>query len=166
MCGKAAVSHLSWAEIYAYASSLTPPAALPPDPESRVNISPSRLRRKSEPDSMVWETLPVIYRSEHDDSPAEAIWPFIPAYSEGYLPTNKDGRLISTANARFRNEPRPFAPTFMGAWSAQFRVLTLVSWIYVHLLLVLMEYSYKAIAKQWQLPSKIENIRMKCGINN
>ena len=130
MCGKAAVSHLSWAEIYAYASSLTPPAALPPDPESRVNISPSRLRRKSEPDSMVWETLPVIYRSEHDDSPAEAIWPFIPAYSEGYLPTNKDGRLISTANARFRNEPRPFAPTFMGAWSAQFRVLTLVSWFY------------------------------------
>ncbi len=130
MCGKAAVSHLSWAEIYAYATSLTPPAALPQDPASRINISPSRLRRKSEPDSMVWETLPVIYKSEHDDSPAEAIWPFIPAYSEGRLPTNKEGRLISTANARLRDEPRPFAPTFMGAWSANFRVLVLVSWFY------------------------------------
>ena len=130
MCGKAAVSHLSWSEVYAYASSLTPPATLPADPESRINISPSRLRRKSEPDSMVWETLPVIYRSGHDDSPAEAIWPFIPAYSEGHLPTNKEGRLISTANARLRDEPRPFAPTFMGAWSADFRVLVLVSWFY------------------------------------
>jgi len=130
MCGKAAVSHLSWAEVYAYASSLTPPAALPQDPESRINISPSRLRRKSEPDSMVWETLPVIYKSEHDDSPADAIWPFIPAYTEGRLPTNKEGRLISTANARLRDESRPFAPTFMGAWSADFRVLVVVSWFY------------------------------------
>jgi len=130
MCGKAAVSHLSWAEVYAYATSLTPPVAMPQDPESRINISPSRLRRKSEPDSMVWETLPVIYRSGQDDSPAEAIWPFIPAYSEGRLPTNKEGRLISTANARLRDEPRPFAPTFMGAWSTDFRVLVLVSWFY------------------------------------
>jgi hypothetical protein len=80
MCGKAAVSHLSWAEIYAYASSLAPPKALPADPESRINISPSRLRRKSEPDSMVWETLPAIHRTEHEDSPADAIWPFIPCY--------------------------------------------------------------------------------------
>jgi len=130
MCGKAAVSHLSWAEVYAYATSLTPPVAMPQDPESRINISPSRLRRKSEPDSMVWETLPVIYRSEHADSPAEAIWPFIPTYSEGRLPTNKEGRLISMANARLRDEPRPFAPTFMGAWSTDFRVLVLVSWFY------------------------------------
>jgi putative SOS response-associated peptidase YedK len=130
MCGKAAVSHLSWADVYAYASSLTPPAALPQNPESRVNVSPSRLRRKSEPDSMVWETLPVIYRAEHEDSPAEAIWPFIPAYSEGRLPTNKEGRLISTANARLRTEGTPFAPTFMGAWSAEFRVLVVVSWFY------------------------------------
>ena len=130
MCGKAAVSHQSWAEIYAYASSLTSPATLPVDPESRINISPSRLRRKFEPDSMVWETLPVIYRAEHEDSPAEAIWPFIPAYSEGRLPTNKEGRLISTVNARLRDEARPFAPTFMGAWSTDFRVLVLVSWFY------------------------------------
>ena len=130
MCGKAAVSHLSWAEVYAYASSLTPPTALPQDPESRINISPSRLRRKSEPDSMVWETLPVIHRIEHEDTPAEAIWPFIPAYSEGRLPTNKEGRLISTANARLRDESRPFAPTFMGAWSAESRVVVVVSWFY------------------------------------
>ena len=130
MCGKAAVSHLSWAEIYAYASSLTAPAVLPADPESRINISPSRLRRKSEPDSMVWETLPVIYRGESADTPCEAIWPFIPVYSEGRLPTNKEGRLISTANARLRTEGAPFAPTFMGAWSAEFRVLVLVSWFY------------------------------------
>jgi putative SOS response-associated peptidase YedK len=130
MCGKAAVSHLSWAEVYAYATSLTPPAALPQDPDSRINISPSRLRRKSEPDSMVWETLPVIHRSEHEDSPAEALWPFIPVYSEGRLPTNKEGRLISTANARLRIEGAPFAPTFMGAWSAQSRVLVIVSWFY------------------------------------
>jgi putative SOS response-associated peptidase YedK len=130
MCGKAAVSHLSWAEIYAYASSLKVPAALPADPESRINISPSRLRRKSEPDSMVWETLPVIHSSGGEDAPAEAIWPFIPVYSEGRLPTNKQGRQISTANARLRTEGQPFAPTFMGAWSAQMRVLVLVSWFY------------------------------------
>ena len=130
MCGKAAVSHLSWAEIYAYASSLTAPAVLPTDPEPRINISPSRLRRKSEPDSMVWETLPVIYRGEGADTPCEAIWPFIPVYAEGRLPTNKEGRLISTANARLRTEGAPFAPTFMRAWSADFRVLVMLSWFY------------------------------------
>jgi len=130
MCGKAAVSHLSWAEIYAYASSLTAPAVLPADPESRINISPSRLRRKSEPESMVWETLPVIYRGEGADTPCEAIWPFIPVYAEGRLPTNKEGRLISTANARLRTEGAPFAPTFMRAWSAELRVLVMLSWFY------------------------------------
>jgi putative SOS response-associated peptidase YedK len=130
MCGKAAVSHLSWSEIYAYASSLTPPAMLPADPQSRINISPSRLRRKSEPDSMVWETLPVIHNAGNEDVPAEAIWPYIPVYSEGRLPTNKQGRLISTANARLRTEGAPFAPTFMGAWSAHSRVLVILSWFY------------------------------------
>jgi len=130
MCGKAAVSHLSWADVYAYAASLTPPAAMPADPESRVNISPSRLRRKSEPASMVWESLPVIYGQDTEDRPAEAIWPFIPAYSEGRLPMNKQGRLISTANARLRTEGQPFAPTFMGAWNSDFRVLVVVSWFY------------------------------------
>jgi putative SOS response-associated peptidase YedK len=130
MCGKAAVSHLSWSDVYAYASSLKPPATLPPNPESRINISPSRLRRKSEPDSMVWETLPVIHRDESGDMPGEAIWPFIPVYSEGRLPMNKQGRLISTANARLRDEGAPFAPTFMGSWAAGFRVLVIVSWFY------------------------------------
>jgi putative SOS response-associated peptidase YedK len=121
---------LSWADVFAYAAALTPPAILPADPESRVNISPSRLRRKSEPDSMVWETLPVIFHDDGQDVPAEAIWPFVPVYSEGRLPMNKQGRLISTANARLRAETRPFAPTFMGAWSAQFRVIVVVSWFY------------------------------------
>lgn len=130
MCGKASVSHLSWAEVYAYATSLTRPKTLPADPESRINISPSRLRRKSEPDSMVWETLPVIYQGEDSDTPGEAVWPFIPVYSEGRLPMNKQGRLISTANARLRTEGAPFAPTFMGAWSMEFRVLVAVSWFY------------------------------------
>jgi putative SOS response-associated peptidase YedK len=130
VCGKAAVSHLSWAEVFAYASALSPPASLPANPEPRVNISPSRLRRKSEPDSMVWETLPVIFHEHGEDLPAEAIWPFLPVYSEGRLPMNKQGRLISTANARLRAEARPFAPTFMGAWSAQFRVIVVVSWFY------------------------------------
>jgi putative SOS response-associated peptidase YedK len=130
MCGKASVSHLSWSEIYAYASSLKVPEALPADPKPRINISPSRLRRKSEPDSMVWETLPVIHRAEQADEPAEAIWPFIPVYSEGRLPHNKQGRLISTANARLRTEGPPFAPTFMGAWGAESRVLVIVSWFY------------------------------------
>ena len=116
--------------MFAYAVALTPPAILPADPESRVNISPSRLRRKSEPDSMVWETLPVIFHDDGQDVPAEAIWPFVPVYSEGRLPMNKQGRLISTANARLRAEARPFAPTFMGAWSAQFRVIIVVSWFY------------------------------------
>lgn len=130
MCGKAAVSHLSWKAVFEWASALTPPRALPDDPDSRVNISPSRLRRKSEPDSMVWETLPVIYRQEGTDRPAEAIWPFIPAYSEGRLPMNKQGRLISTANARLRPDGPPFAPTFMGSWNADFRAVVPVSWFY------------------------------------
>ena len=130
MCGKTATYNLRWAEVYGYASALIPPAALPPDPPDRINISPSRLRRKSEPDSMVWETVPVIWPGEQADEPAEAIWPFIPAYSEGRLPTNKDGRLISTANARLRTEGAPFAPTFMGALSSGYRVLVVVSWFY------------------------------------
>ena len=46
MCGKAGVSHLSWSDVFAYASALTPPSALPENPQDRVNISPSRLRRE------------------------------------------------------------------------------------------------------------------------
>jgi len=130
MCGKTATYNLKWAEVYAFASALNPPAALPEDPANRVNISPSRLRRRAEPESMVWETVPVIYPADESDAPAEAIWPFIPAYSEGRLPTNRQGRIISTANARLRTEGAPFAPTFMGAWSAGFRVLVVVSWFY------------------------------------
>ena len=130
MCGKAAVSHLSWAKVFAYASALTPPSALPDNPADRINISPSRLRRKSEPDSMVWESLPLIYHDQGSDRPAEAIWPFLPVYSEGRLPMNKQGRIISTANARLRTEGAPFAPTFMGAWTAGFRVVVVVSWFY------------------------------------
>jgi len=79
---------------------------------------------------MVWETLPIIHHESGVDSPAEAIWPFIPVYSEGRLPTNKQGRLISTANARLRTEGQPFAPTFMGSWGAQSRALVIVSWFY------------------------------------
>jgi len=79
---------------------------------------------------MIWETLPVIYRQGDEDLPGEALWPFIPAYSEGRLPTNRDGRLISTANARLRQDGKPFAPTFMGAWMAQSRVVVVVSWFY------------------------------------
>jgi putative SOS response-associated peptidase YedK len=130
MCGKASVSHLSWKDVYAWTTSLNPPATLPADPESRINVSPSRLRRKSEPDSMVWETLPVIYHRNGLDLPAEAIWPFIPPWAGGRLPTNKAGKLISTANARLRHEPRPFAPTFMDAWKVGLRVLVVVSWFY------------------------------------
>ena len=69
MCGKTATYNLRWAEVYGYASALTPPAALPADPANRINISPSRLRRKSEPDSMVWETLPVICPADGEDAP-------------------------------------------------------------------------------------------------
>ena len=117
--------------MFHYASALKPPASLPADPPSRINISPSRLRRKSEPESMVWETLPVICRGHDEDEPTQALWPFIPAYSEGSLPTNREGRLISTANARLRQDGgKPFAPTFMGAWSAGSRVVVVVSWFY------------------------------------
>lgn len=79
---------------------------------------------------MVWETLPVLYAEGAVDQPGEAVWPFLPVYSEGRLPMNKRGRLISTANARLRTEGPPFAPTFMGAWRADFRVVVLVSWFY------------------------------------
>ena len=130
MCGKTATHNIKWSEVYGYATALTPPKTLPPDPENRVNISPSRLRRKSEPASMVWETLPVIYPGDGVDAPAEAIWPFLPAYSEGRLPVNKQGRLISTANARLRHEGPAFAPTFLRAWTSGLRVLVVVSWFY------------------------------------
>jgi putative SOS response-associated peptidase YedK len=130
MCGKAAVADLSWAKVYEFSRAFTPPSTLPPDPETRINISPSRLRRKSEPDSMVWETLPVVFADGRVDRPGEAIWPFLPVYSEGRLPMNKQGRLISTANARLRTEGAPFAPTFMVAWRTGLRVVVLVSWFY------------------------------------
>ena len=130
MCGKAAVSNLKWKDVYAWATSLTPVSILPEDPASRINISPSRLRRKSEPDSMVWETLPAIYTDGEYDRPTEAIWPFLPYWSHGQLPRNKAGKLISTANARLRREGSPFAPSYMGAWSKGARVLIPVSWFY------------------------------------
>ena len=79
---------------------------------------------------MVWETFPVIYHDSGIDRPAQAIWPFLPVYSEGRLPMNKQGRIISTANARLRTEGALFAPTFMGAWSTEFRVIVVVSWFY------------------------------------
>ena len=130
MCGKASVSHLSWKDIYAWATSLTPPPVLPADPQSRINISPSRLRRKSEPDSMEWETLPIIRKVGSADLPEEAIWPFLPFWSGGRLPFLKSGKLISTANARLRRDEIPFAPTFMNAWKKDLRVLVFVSWFY------------------------------------
>lgn len=130
MCGKAAVSHLKWKDVYAWATSLTPGSTLPPNPVSRKNISPSRLRRKSEPDSIVWETLPAIYADGAYDRPINAIWPFLPHWSRGQLPRNKDGKLISTANARLRYDGPAFAPSYMGAWSQNSRVLIAVSWFY------------------------------------
>jgi len=103
---------------------------MPPDPADRVNISPSRLPRVSEPDSITWEYLPAIYADEGIDRPVEAAWPFLPYWSRGRLPRNKAGKLISTANARLRHEGAPFAPTFMNAWSRKARVLVAVSWFY------------------------------------
>lgn len=79
---------------------------------------------------MVWETLPVVWPDGSLDRPAEALWPFLPPWSDGRLPTNKQGRLISTANARLREEGAPFAPSFMGAWRSGLRVVVLVSWFY------------------------------------
>jgi len=130
MCGKAAVSGLQWKDIFAWANLLRPPHAYPPDPEDRVNISPSRLRRLSEPDSMIWETLPVISAGTQGAQPSEALWPFIPHWANGQLPRNRAGKLISTANARLRREGAPFAPTFMPAWRNARRVLVVVSWFY------------------------------------
>lgn len=130
MCGKASVSHLSWKDIYAWASALKAPDALPPDPESRVNISPSRLRRKNEPESMVWETLPVIRRQDEVDQPVNAIWPFIPFWANGQLPRTRAGKILSTANARLRTDGAPFAPTFLPAFKGNGRVLVIVSWFY------------------------------------
>lgn len=79
---------------------------------------------------MVWETLPVIQAQGDADQPAEAIWPFLPFWSNGRLPMTKTGKLISTANARLRPAGQPFAPSFMGAWNNDFRVLVVVSWFY------------------------------------
>ncbi len=79
---------------------------------------------------MVWETLPAIIADGETDRPCDATWPFLPYWSHGQLPRNKDGKLISTANARLRNESQPFAPSYMSAWSKDFRVLVPVSWFY------------------------------------
>lgn len=79
---------------------------------------------------MVWETLPAIYADGDIDQPVEAIWPFLPHWSRGQLPRVKGGKLISTANARLRDEEKPFAPTYMGAWTQNFRVVIPVSWFY------------------------------------
>jgi len=38
--------------------------------------------------------------------------------------------MLSTANARLRHEGQPFAPSYMGAWSKDLRVLVPVSWFY------------------------------------
>jgi len=79
---------------------------------------------------MVWETLPIISAGQEQDNPAQAIWPFIPSWSHGMLPTNKQGRMISTANARLREEGQPFAPTFMPSWNSDQRVIVIASWFY------------------------------------
>ncbi len=130
MCGKAAVSHLAWKDIYAWASSLNAPGSFPADPVDSINISPSRLRRKSEPGSMIWETLPAIFPDTEIDRPVIASWPFIPHWSGGQLPRNKSGKFISTANARLRHVGQPFAPSYMAAWQKNLRVLVVVSWFY------------------------------------
>ena len=62
MFGKASTSNLKWKDVYAWAYQLRAAASLPPDPVDRVNVTPSRLRRVSDPDSVSWETLPVIQR--------------------------------------------------------------------------------------------------------
>lgn len=130
MCGKAAVSNLKWKDIYNWSSSLTAPATLPADPADRINISPSRLRRKSDPGSVIWESLPAIYTDGEIDQPTEATWPYLPFWSRGQLPRNRDNKLISTANARLRHDGQPFAPSYMSAWSKNLRVLVPVSWFY------------------------------------
>jgi len=79
---------------------------------------------------MIWETLPVIYADGGTDRPTEATWPFLPYWSGGQLPRNKDGKILSTANARLRHDGQPFAPSYMSAWSKDFRVLVPVSWFY------------------------------------
>lgn len=79
---------------------------------------------------MVWETLPVIYADNKVDRPTEATWPFLPFWSRGQLPQNKDKKLISTANARLRHQGQPFAPTYMSAWSKGLRLVVAASWFY------------------------------------
>jgi hypothetical protein len=53
MCGKMSTVNIKWRFVYEYASLLRPPAQLPADPVDRINLSPSRLRRRSDPDSIV-----------------------------------------------------------------------------------------------------------------
>lgn len=132
MCGKASVSNLSWKDIYAWANFLTPATGLPEDPENRVNISPSRLKRKSDSDSMVWERLPVTVpmAGAGEVQALNAVWPFLPPWSRGRLPTLRNGTTLSTANARLRRTGDPFARTFMPAWRQQKRGVVWVSWFY------------------------------------
>ncbi len=130
MCGKASVVDLKWNDVYTWAKLTPPQGAMPPDPESRVNISPSRLRRKADAKSMIWETLPIVAPENGVYSPSEAIWPFLPPWSHGRLPYLKSGKLLSTANARLRQESPAFAPTYMPFFRKGGRVLVAVSWFY------------------------------------
>ncbi len=132
MCGKASVSSLAWKDIYAWANLLVPPDGLPEDPETRINISPSRIPRRSEPDVVTWETLPATVAQPNQDTcwSGDATWPFLPPWSGGSLPILKNGKLLSTANARLRHDDSPFAPTFMPAWKSQRRAVVWVSWFY------------------------------------
>mgnify|MGYP001828129465 CR=1 FL=1 len=62
MCGKAAVSHLSWKDVYNWASSLTPPDALPADPGDR----PDRVIERRETQATIERAigrLPDAFRS-------------------------------------------------------------------------------------------------------
>lgn len=129
MCGRAS-SLIQWKDVFEYASALRPPADLPDDPEPSINVSPSRWRRKSEPESIDWETLPCIRADGDIDRPFEAIWPYLPPWSQRQLPTLKNGKTLSTANARLRESGAPFAPTFMPAWKHGRRVVIPVSWFY------------------------------------
>ncbi|KAA9131914.1 SOS response-associated peptidase [Marinihelvus fidelis] len=132
MCGKASVSALSWKDIYAWANLLSPSGGLPADPESRINVSPSRQRRVADPGTTVWESLPATLSPTitGEYSAVEATWPFMPPWSRGRLPRLKSGQWLSTANARLRREGDPFARTFMTPWRGGFRAVAWVSWFY------------------------------------
>ncbi|MGY6588194.1 MAG: SOS response-associated peptidase [Wenzhouxiangella sp.] len=121
MCARAGLDY-SWAQLWeTFALSGTAPEG-----GIRVlNLSPSWRGKEG----VHWNRVPVVCKGESGRKPVGMIWPLIPAWLKGELPT------FSTANCR-SEAGRPFSevvaskPAFRRAWQKGQRCLVPFSWFY------------------------------------